>query len=318
MPLFGAHMSISGGYYKAVDAAAELGMDTVQLFTKNNNQWQGKTISPEDERLFRDALAKQRIEQPLSHSSYLINLASADAALWAKSVDAMVVELQRAAQLGIRYVVVHPGASVSVSEEEGLANVVRAIDEVHRRVPAGSADILLENTAGQGTCLGWKFAQLGAILDGVQDSQRLGVCFDTCHALAAGYALADAKDYKATWSEFDECVGVERLRAFHVNDSQKPLGSRVDRHDIIGEGLIGLDAFGRLLRDERFAKIPGYLETPPLPNGDDSFGLCLTRLRSLLNGAAAAGTEPAQPTQPASAPAKKGRAAAKTVKAAQK
>lgn len=260
--LFGAHMSIAGGYYKAVEAAGSFGMTTCQLFTKNNNQWRAKEITPEDVALFQQALVEHHVSHPISHSSYLINLASPDETLWQKSIDAMIVELERAALLGLDYVVVHPGASVSVDEAQGIANVARAIDEVHRRVPAGKAELLLENTAGQGSCLGWRFEQLAAIIAAVRDGQRLGVCFDTCHAFAAGYGLASAADYRQTFDAFERTVGLDRLRAFHVNDSVKPFGSRVDRHAHLGEGQIGIDGFRRLLQDARFHDIPMYLETP--------------------------------------------------------
>jgi len=260
--LIGAHMSIAGGYYKAVAAAGELGMTTCQLFTKNNNQWLGKEISTDDVQQFQRALDEHHVSHPISHSSYLINLASADEALWQKSVDAMVVELERAALLGISWVVVHPGASVLATEEQGIANVIRAIDAVHQRVRRGQAELLLENTAGQGSCLGWKFEQLAAIIAGARHADRLGVCFDTCHAFAAGYPLATASEYRRTFELFDQIVGLDRLRAFHLNDSVKPLGSRVDRHAHIGLGQIGLDGFRRLMGDQRFRLIPMYLETP--------------------------------------------------------
>lgn len=284
MPPLGAHMSIAGGYYKAVEAAARCGMETVQLFTKNNNQWRAKEIGNDEVKLFAESLRKHRIERPISHASYLINLASENPELWAKSVEGMVVELARAEQLGIAYVVVHPGAHCEASEECGLGNVVRAIDEIHRRLPEGKSQILLETTAGQGTCLGCRFEQLAAMLAGVQDGDRLGVCVDTCHLFAAGYPLADRADYLRTFRELDRTIGLERVKAFHLNDSKKSLGSRVDRHEHIGQGLIGIDAFRHLLNDRRFRKTPMYLETPKGTNddGEDWDAVNLATLRSLF------------------------------------
>ena len=262
MPLLGAHMSIAGGYEKAVEAASKCGMDVVQLFTKNNNQWRAKEITDDEVLRFQRALADLRVSHPLSHSSYLINLGSSNDALWEKSIAALAVELQRAEQLGIAYVVVHPGAYVDADEATGLDRIVRGIDRIHADHPRLKSQLLLENTAGQGTCLGWKFEQLAAVLAGVRESERLGVCFDTCHAFAAGYPLADRKDYLATFRQFERVVGIERLRAFHLNDSKRDLGSRVDRHEHIGQGKLGLEPFRHLLLDKRFRKIPMYLETP--------------------------------------------------------
>ncbi|MFO0819234.1 MAG: deoxyribonuclease IV [Pirellulales bacterium] len=261
-PLIGAHMSIAGGYERAVEAAAECGMDVVQLFTKNNNQWRGKPISDDDVTRFRDSLSRLRIRHPLSHSSYLINLGSSDETLWRKSVDALIVELQRAELLGIAYVVVHPGAAVGADESVGLDNIVRGLDEIHDSHPALKAKLALENTAGQGSCLGWRFEQLAYLLEHVRQPDRLGVCFDTCHAFAAGYPLAERKDYLATFREFDQWIGVERIVAFHLNDSKREFGSRVDRHEHIGRGHVGLEAFRHLLNDKRFRDTPMYLETP--------------------------------------------------------
>jgi deoxyribonuclease-4 len=260
--ILGAHMSIAGGYHKAVEAAAEHGMTTVQLFTKNNNQWRAKPISEEDVRKFQAALAERGIVTPLSHSSYLINLAAPDNALWKKSVDGFVEELRRADALKIPYVVLHPGAFTCSSEGAGIQAVVRALDEVHQQTRGLAAQCLLENTAGQGTCLGCRFEQLAAILDGVKEPGRLGVCFDTCHAFAAGYALGGKKDYDRTFREFDQTVGLERIKAIHLNDSKRELGSRVDRHEHIGRGQLGLEAFRLLLNDPRFRAVPMYLETP--------------------------------------------------------
>ena len=262
MPLLGAHMSIAGGYHNAAIEAHRCGCDVVQLFTKNNNQWRAKPISGEEAVQFGSSLAELKIQHPLSHASYLINLASPDVALRQKSVEGMVVELQRADQLGISFVVVHPGAHTTASEEDGIALVANSIDEVHRLAPAAKAKITLEATAGQGTCLGCKLEQLAAIINQVQRADDVRVCLDTCHVFAAGYDIRDRKAYLAMWRQFDDLLGFERLVAIHLNDSKRELGSRVDRHEHIGRGHIGPEGFRHLLRDKRFRRVPMYLETP--------------------------------------------------------
>lgn len=283
MAILGAHMSMAGGYYKAVEAAQRAGCDCVQLFTKNNNQWNARPISPEEAQRFREALKALKIRHPLSHNSYLINLASPDAALWAKSIDAMVVELQRAEQLGIPYVVAHPGAFTTSSEEAGLARIAEALDEVHGQTRGIGAQCLLETTAGQGSCLGCKFEHLAAIIDGVHDPDRLGVCFDACHVFAAGYAMGREKDYKDTMRALDKSVGVKQVKAFHMNDSKAKFGSRVDRHAAIGRGEMGLEPFRLLLADRRFRRVPMYLETPKgTEDGRDLDEINLATLRSLV------------------------------------
>lgn len=302
-------MSVAGGLYKAVERAEAAGCDCfqihikppkrwpwtgdgdeyqypehVQVSTRNNIQWKAKEISAEAAAQFRDSLEASSIRYPLSHSSYLINLGTPDAALRKKSIDAFVVELQRAELLGIPYVVLHPGAYTTSSEEAGIQAIVASLDEVHRQTGV-SSKCLLETTAGQGTTLGWRFEQLAQMLDGVQDPDRLGVCFDTCHVFAAGYPLAAEKDYQSTMKDFDQIVGLARLKAFHLNDSKRELGSRVDRHEHIGQGHLGESAFANLLRDPRFRDVPMYLETP---KGNDESGrdldvVNLDLLRGLLS-----------------------------------
>src|SRR5688572_2551615 len=258
MSILGAHQSIAGGYYKAAERARAVGCDCVQIFTKNNNQWRAKELTDEDARLFKAALKQHGITHSLAHDSYLINLASPDPALWTKSVDSFVMEMLRADRLGIPYLVTHPGAHTTSSEEAGIAAVVRALDEVHRQTRGIKTMCLLETTAGQGSCLGCKFEQLAAMIDGVKDPERLGVCVDTCHIFAAGYPLGTEKEYKATMRALDKSVGLKLVKAFHVNDSLKPLGSRVDRHAHIGKGMIGKEAFRFLVNDSRFRKVPMY------------------------------------------------------------
>jgi deoxyribonuclease IV len=261
MPPLGAHTSIAGGYYKAVDEAHRIGANVVQVFTKNASQWRAKPITNEEVALFAKALKEHKIAHPVSHASYLINLASPIEALRQKSVEAMIVELQRADQLGIPFVIVHPGASLTLPAEEGLALVARSIDDIHARVPKVTAQITLELTAGQGSCLGCSLAHLSEIIDQTKRGQRVGVCVDTCHAFAAGVDLRNRKTYLAFWREFDERLGLDRLKAIHLNDSKRELGSRVDRHEHIGRGMIGLDAFRYILKDKRLKDVPMYLET---------------------------------------------------------
>jgi deoxyribonuclease-4 len=283
MAILGAHESIAGGYYKAVETARRVGCDCVQVFTKNNNQWRAKELTDDDVARFQAALKECKISHPLAHDSYLINLASPDAALWKKSVDAFVVELLRADRLGIPYVVTHPGAFTTSSEETGIAAVVRALDEVHRQTRGIRSHCLLETTAGQGSCLGHRFEHLAAILDGVKNSDGMGICFDTCHVFAAGYPLGTEKEYRATMRALDKAVGLKQVRAFHLNDSAKPLGSRVDRHAHIGRGQMGKEPFRLLLCDRRFRKAPMYLETPKgEEKGKDLDAINLKVLRGLI------------------------------------
>jgi deoxyribonuclease-4 len=283
MPLLGSHKSIAGGYYKAVEAAAALGMDTVQLFTKNNNQWRAKPLSDEDIRLFKESLQRTGLKKPCAHDCYLINLASPNDELWQRSLDAMVVEVERAEALGLDGVVMHPGSFVESTEGDGLQRIVQAIDEIHRRTSGARTEMWLETTAGQGTCLGHRFQHLAAILDGVRAAERLGVCVDSCHIFAAGYPLHTPAEYRATFDEFDDVVGIARIRAFHLNDSKKPLGSRVDRHEHIGEGRLGLEPFRHILNDPRFRDLPMYLETEKAErDGEDLDAINLRTLRSLI------------------------------------
>lgn len=283
MPILGAHMSIAGGYHLAVEAADKLGMDCVQLFTKNASQWRAAELTDEMARRFQAALSSSNVAHPIAHDSYLINLASPDEPLWRRSIEAFVEELRRAEKLGIPYVVTHPGAFTTSSESRGLRRIIRALNEVHAQTGELAARCLLETTAGQGSTLGWRFEQLGAILDGVKHPQRLGVCFDTCHVFAAGYAMATRSQYKATLDEFDAAVGIERIKAFHLNDSRRELGARVDRHAAIGRGEMGLKPFRNLLGDRRFREIPMYMETPKgKEDGVELDEINLRTLRSLV------------------------------------
>lgn len=283
MPLFGAHMSIAGGCHNALSAAQEHDFDTVQLFTKNNNQWNAKDLGADDIKLFRDALKRSKLKFPTAHDSYLINLASSDPVLYERSVEAFVVEVQRAEALGLAYLVMHPGTPTDGDDEAGLGRIVRAFDTIHARCPNCRVKVLLETTAGQGKSLGWRFEHLAAILERVQEAKRLGVCLDTCHVFAAGYSLSPQADYEATMSEFDRLIGLERLKVFHMNDSKKPLGSRVDRHEHIGQGHLGLEPFRLIVNDPRFQKTPLIMETPKEgPNDEDMDVVNLHTLRTLV------------------------------------
>ncbi len=283
MPLLGAHQSIAGGYYRAVETAAGLKMDCVQIFTKNNNQWRAKPLSRDDIARFQDALAQTGLKKPCAHDSYLINLASPQAALWNRSLDAFVVELERAHALGLAGVVMHPGSYVDSSEEAGLGQVVKGLDAALARTKGMEIDIWVETTAGQGSSLGFRFEHIRAILEGLSWHERVGVCVDTCHIFAAGYPIQTADEYAETMSRFDQLVGLERIRAFHLNDSVRPAGSRVDRHAHIGKGEIGLGAFRHVLNDAHFAQLPMYLETPKgETNGKPWDTDNLSRLRRLL------------------------------------
>jgi deoxyribonuclease-4 len=283
LAIFGSHKSIAGGYYKAVEQAASCGCDCVQLFTKNNNQWRAKDLSDEDVSRFRAALADLNISHPIAHDSYLINLAACDDLLWKKSIDAFVIELQRAERLGLAYVVMHPGAYTTSSEELGINRCIQAFEEIHSQTRGLKVITLIETTAGQGSCLGCRFEQIATILDRVRDSNRLGVCLDTCHIFAAGYPLATSRQYKATFKSLDTTIGINRVKAIHLNDSKKDFGSRVDRHEHIGRGKIGLDAFRHLVNDSRFSQVPMYLETPKvIEEGEEMDVVNLRVLRGLI------------------------------------
>lgn len=283
MPLLGSHSSIAGGLHRAVERAHAVGCECLQIFTKNSNQWRAKPIPDAAAEQFRSTLTELTIGHPIAHNSYLINLASPDKVLWRRSIEAFVIELERGEQLGLGYVVTHPGASMATSEEAGLRRVVAAIDEIHDQTRGASVRILLETTTGQGTCLGCRFEHLATIIDGVKQPERLGVCVDTCHIFAAGYPLGTLRQYRATIKKLATIIGLEKVRAFHLNDSKRELGSRVDRHEHIGKGHLGLEPFRHLLNDERFQNLPMYLETAKgTVDGEELDAVNLRTLRSLV------------------------------------
>jgi deoxyribonuclease-4 len=281
-------MSIAGGCDRAVRAAHTVGFQTVQLFTKNNNQWNAPALSAEQCGAFRAALDDTGITLPVAHTSYLINMASPDETLWKRSIDAMIVEIERCHQLGIADLVVHPGAHMGSGEECGLERVAAALDEINGCTAGLAVTIDLETTAGQGTSLGYRFEHLQAILKLVSDSKRLGVCVDTCHVFAAGYSLDLPERYDETLNQLDRTVGIDRLRVWHLNDSVREWGSRIDRHAGIGAGKMGLEPFRHLVNDCRFRHLPLILETPKgIEDGEDLDIRNLRTLRQLVNPDAA-------------------------------
>jgi deoxyribonuclease-4 len=283
MPVhIGAHMSIAGGCDRAVRTAHAVGFQTVQLFTKNNNQWKAPPLTEAHVAAFRAALAETMIVDPVVHNSYLINLGSPDDVLWQKSISAMIIEVERCAALGIVDLVAHPGAHMGQGEDAGLSRIAAGLDAIHRRTRGTPVRIDLETTAGQGTCLGHRFEQLGAILDRVAEPERLGICVDSCHIFAAGYSLATAEEYDETMGALDRAVGLTRVRVWHLNDSRRERGSRVDRHAGIGLGHLGREPFRRILHDARFQSIPMILETPKgIEDGTELDAINLQVLREL-------------------------------------
>jgi deoxyribonuclease-4 len=255
-------MSVAGGLPRAVDRAVVHRCDALQIFAKNASQWRGREIPREEIREFRAKVKASGIGPVVSHASYLINLATSVPALRRQSLEAMGDELDRAEALGLLGVVLHPGCYTSGSEAEGLEFIAGGLVELLRARRRGRTMILLEHTAGQGTSLGATFEQLASIIARTNDHRRVGVCLDTCHLIASGYDLCSPEGYASTFEQFGRLVGFDRLKAFHLNDSKKPLGSRIDRHEHIGQGCLGLEPFRRIVNDPRFRDLPMMLETP--------------------------------------------------------
>jgi len=264
---WGAHVSTAGGVDKAPERGEKIGALAVQIFTKNNTRWSGPPIDPQTAARFREESASRKVTTVASHVSYLINLASPDPELLKKSREALVDEIDRADLLGVPYLVFHPGSHVGSGEDEGIRRVAESLEWAMARRPASQAILTLETTAGQGTGLGHTFGQLARIMELAGDEARLGVCVDTCHIFAAGYDLLDKKGYNATFKNFDDEIGLDKIKLFHMNDSKKPQGSRVDRHEHIGKGHIGETGFALLVNDKRFVNTPMVLETPKGPEG---------------------------------------------------
>ena len=257
--LLGSHLSIGGGMYRALEAAAEYGFDTVAMFVRNQVQWRPSPLHEEAVRRFRATRKRLGIGPIVAHGSYLVNLAGRYA-IRRKSLSAMKHDLGRCGRLGIEYLVFHPGSRPDT--EEGIDLIASALNEIVAAVDHRRPKILLETTAGQGNCIGHTFEQLAAILSRLDRPKRFGVCLDTCHIFAAGYDIRTSAAYRRTMKTFDESVGLERLLAIHLNDSRRELGSRVDRHAHIGAGEIGLDGFANIVNDARLADVPMILETP--------------------------------------------------------
>ena len=265
----GAHMSIAGGVSNALDAAEAAHGNAVQVFMKSNRQWAGPQVKEEDVSRWNEQMPSSGVAYAVSHASYLINLATPKDPLWEKSIDAYMDELERAHAYGIRHVVLHPGAHTGSGEEAGMQRIADALNRVHAQLPECTDVItLLELMAGQGTTLGYTFAQLARIIDPVEEKERVGVCIDTCHALAAGYDFRTEEGYEAMMTEIGETVGIERVGCWHFNDSTHDHGSRKDRHAHIGEGFVGVEGFRHILNDLRWDGVPMLLETPKKEDGD--------------------------------------------------
>jgi deoxyribonuclease-4 len=260
--LLGAHMSIGGGAHLAIERACSIECTAMQIFVKNNMQWFARPLAREEIFAFLEHRQRGELLSVFAHASYLINLAATNPQFHANSLRALSEELTRADQLELPFLVLHPGAHLGAGEEAGLNTIVASIDQVFRKLPKVKTRIALETTAGQGSCLGHTFEHIACIIENVRQPERLSVCLDTAHVFAAGYDIGNETGTRKTFREFDRSIGFHRLAAIHLNDSKTARGSRVDRHEHIGKGKIGLDAFRFIMRDRRFGKIPKVLETP--------------------------------------------------------
>lgn len=277
----GAHFSIAKGLHQAILEAAAYGCDALQLFTKNSSTWKERELSADNIRLFDEARKKTGIHQIASHTSYLINLASPDEEKQVMSVAALRQELIRSSRLSIPYVILHPGSHMGSGEEAGITRIAEHVNRIYKDTPEIKTRLLFETTAGQGSSIGYRFEQLSMLLDRVENRKRTGICLDTSHIFAAGYDLRDKKTYQETLAAFDHIVGLKHLYVMHLNDSKKGLGSRVDRHEHIGRGQIGIAAFEFVMQDTRLANIPKIIETPKTKGGEDWDAVNLNCLRRL-------------------------------------
>jgi deoxyribonuclease-4 len=280
--MYGSHLSIAGGMHNALLEAEKLGFQTVQVFTKNQQQWKCKPLDPETIQLWTTHSQRLKFAVTVSHDSYLINLASPDDRLWRASIDLFIEELARCAQLKIPYLVTHPGAHMGTGEDVGLSRIAAALDQCHAAVPQDGVTTCLEITAGQGSSLGYRLEHLATIIERARHPQRLAVCLDTAHLFAAGYDIR-GKAYDAFRKQLEKTLGLSRVKVLHLNDSKKDLGSRVDRHEHIGQGKIGNTGFIPLLRDPAWRNIPKILETPkgPTPEGKEWDTINLKALKTL-------------------------------------
>ncbi|MBN2571461.1 MAG: deoxyribonuclease IV [Ignavibacteriales bacterium] len=260
--LLGAHTSIAGGVSTAIDRANILGFNAIQIFTKNNNQWNAKPLTDIEINNFKSKLTKSNIKIIIAHSAYLINLASKWKLILRKSREALVDELTRCEQLGIPYLNFHPGSHGGKGEEEGIKLIAEAINICHEKTKAFKVKSMLETTAGQGSSIGYKFEHLRKIIELVEDKNRVAVCIDTSHIFVAGYDIRTKESYNKVMKEFDKIVGLDLLKCIHMNDSKKDFATRVDRHEHIGRGYIGIEGFRNIMNDKRLLKIPKILETP--------------------------------------------------------
>lgn len=284
--LLGAHMSIAGGLYRALERGEEVGCSVVQIFLKNQLQWAAKPYTAEDIALFKAAWKRTGMRTVFAHSSYLINLAAAEPREWQRAVEAFHDELERAEALGLPFVIIHPGSHRGEGLEAGVARIARALDLVLERTRGYRVMVLLENTAGGGATIGRSFEELAALLDAVTKPERVGLCLDTCHLFAAGYDVRKQEGYEAAMRACARLIGLRRVRAFHLNDAKAPCGSGLDRHEKIGRGKMGVAAFRLLMNDRRFARVPMTLETPkdPEPKADRDALALLRRLRASGSG----------------------------------
>jgi deoxyribonuclease-4 len=262
--LLGAHVSIAGGIQNALRRGHELQCSTIQIFTKNASQWKEREIEKAEGRSFQVLQKELGISPVISHAAYLINLASPFRELSRKSIDAVVQEVKRCDDLGIPYLVIHPGSHTGCGEKRAIELLVQAIYEIRKQIVPSAITILLEISAGQGTSIGCTVEQIAEIIDGVKESYRIGLCLDTCHAFAAGYDFRTKARYQKFISDIDATIGLDKLKVIHLNDSKTDCGSRVDRHEHIGKGMIGRHPFGWIMSDERLENIPKIIETPDL------------------------------------------------------
>ncbi len=290
---FGAHMPTGGGVWRALERGRGIGCDIVQLFVKNNMRWFGAPHSPDDLTKYANELAGSSFASVFGHTGYLINLGAGPSANRDQSIKSLIQEIGFATDLGLPFLVMHPGAHLGQGEAKGIEQIVAGLDEVFRATKGSPVRIALENTAGQGTCLGCRIGHLAAIYDGVQKPERLGVCLDTAHFFEAGYDLRTPQGWDAAIGEVESTIGLDQVLAFHLNDSKTDFGSRVDRHAGIGEGKIGLEPFRHIVNDARFAGTPGCLETPKSPDLHEDVEN-LARLRGLVGAGkpAAMGAKP--------------------------
>jgi deoxyribonuclease-4 len=277
--LLGAHVSVAGGLASGPPNGVDLGCDVIQVFTRNQRQWTHKPVTDEEAQAFKASYRGSGLKGVMAHASYLMILASPKKDVWAKSLKALQEEATRCGRLGIDRFVFHPGAHLDSPLEEGRTRIAKALRTTLDATEGSGVRILLETMAGQGTTIGHDLRDLAAIIDQAGADKRLGVCVDTCHVFAAGHDLSTPEGYDALMAALDEAVGVKRIHAFHLNDSKMACGMKRDRHEIIGDGQIGLDGFRPLMNDARFAKVPMALETP---GGDDGYRLGLKRLRRLM------------------------------------